>query len=515
MQDNSLNIIISAQDNASKVFKGLTSEVDKTTSKMQGSLSSIQNKLKGFATNFKANWLAITASITASIYAIRQAFDIIKAAAKFKQQEEAFENLAASVGASGEDLIRTLKKMSGETLSTSAVMQQASRALVLGLQADQLPRLMEISRSAARAFGEDVDFMFQSIVLGIGRQSRMILDNLGIIVKAEDAYEKYAATLGINAKQLTDLQKRTAFANAAMAAGADIIDRVNASGKTQIETLQSLAAMWDNLKISVGGFFLDLAQQAAVVADVLAVGLVTAIQRTAEGFAFLFSLIPGFDDMKEKLNEFIMANGDVAVSIGEDAMQMVDMIEKVSKNAMYNARNMRNLVKQQTEEVKASHKQQVDFFKQSVTDLGAALTAAEGLNASFAKAGAAVSIGMAIVNTAEGITKALATYPWPASLGVAAIIAATGALQIATISAQKFEAGGRPILGQPAIVGEKGPEVFVPDSLGTIIPNHRLGGGKQISIMIEINHPTIRADEDIDLLTQEISMRLANEAERL
>ena len=128
MQDNSLNIIISAQDNASKVFKGLTSEVDKTTSKMQGSLSSIQNKLKGFATNFKANWLAITASITASIYAIRQAFDIIKAAAKFKQQEEAFENLAASVGASGEDLIRTLKKMSGETLSTSAVMQQASRA---------------------------------------------------------------------------------------------------------------------------------------------------------------------------------------------------------------------------------------------------------------------------------------------------------------------------------------------------------------------------------------------------
>ena len=40
-----------------------------------------------------------------------------------------------------------------------------------------------------------------------------------------------------------------------------------------------------------------------------------------------------------------------------------------------------------------------------------------------------------------------------------------------------FAAGGRPPVGKASIVGEKGPELFVPTSAGTIIPNHSLGGG--------------------------------------
>jgi lambda family phage tail tape measure protein len=36
--------------------------------------------------------------------------------------------------------------------------------------------------------------------------------------------------------------------------------------------------------------------------------------------------------------------------------------------------------------------------------------------------------------------------------------------------------GGSPAVGQPAIVGERGPELFVPRTAGTIIPNHALGG---------------------------------------
>jgi predicted nucleic acid-binding Zn-ribbon protein len=40
-----------------------------------------------------------------------------------------------------------------------------------------------------------------------------------------------------------------------------------------------------------------------------------------------------------------------------------------------------------------------------------------------------------------------------------------------------FAAGGKPPVGRPSIVGEKGPELFVPSTAGTIIPNHSLGGG--------------------------------------
>lgn len=39
-----------------------------------------------------------------------------------------------------------------------------------------------------------------------------------------------------------------------------------------------------------------------------------------------------------------------------------------------------------------------------------------------------------------------------------------------------FADGGRPPMGMPSIVGERGPEIFVPDQAGTVIPNHMMGG---------------------------------------
>jgi hypothetical protein len=40
-----------------------------------------------------------------------------------------------------------------------------------------------------------------------------------------------------------------------------------------------------------------------------------------------------------------------------------------------------------------------------------------------------------------------------------------------------FANGGTPPMNRPSIVGERGPELFVPRSAGTIIPNDQLGGG--------------------------------------
>ncbi len=43
-----------------------------------------------------------------------------------------------------------------------------------------------------------------------------------------------------------------------------------------------------------------------------------------------------------------------------------------------------------------------------------------------------------------------------------------------------FANGGQPPLGKVSLVGEQGPELFVPNQSGTIIPNHALGGGTVI-----------------------------------
>ena len=70
----------------------------------------------------------------------------------------------------------------------------------------------------------------------------------------------------------------------------------------------------------------------------------------------------------------------------------------------------------------------------------------------------------------------------------------------------KFLADGGPISG-PAIVGERGPELFVPRTSGTIIPNHQLGSAMGNQPQIVYNGPYIANMSAID--TQSATQFLA------
>ena len=50
-----------------------------------------------------------------------------------------------------------------------------------------------------------------------------------------------------------------------------------------------------------------------------------------------------------------------------------------------------------------------------------------------------------------------------------------------------FANGGRPPVGKASLVGERGPELFVPSTAGTIIPNNQLGGGSTNNIVVNVN----------------------------
>lgn len=69
-------------------------------------------------------------------------------------------------------------------------------------------------------------------------------------------------------------------------------------------------------------------------------------------------------------------------------------------------------------------------------------------------------------------------FPGLGGFGVKKITSFKGILT--SLMGGEFANGGRPPLGKMSLVGERGPELFVPDSAGTIIPNHALGGGAAI-----------------------------------
>ena len=66
---------------------------------------------------------------------------------------------------------------------------------------------------------------------------------------------------------------------------------------------------------------------------------------------------------------------------------------------------------------------------------------------------------------------------------------------IGSASFPTFADGGRPPVGRASIVGERGPELFVPDRAGTIVPNNAMGGSTNIVINVDASGSSVEGNE--------------------
>lgn len=109
--------------------------------------------------------------------------------------------------------------------------------------------------------------------------------------------------------------------------------------------------------------------------------------------------------------------------------------------------------------------------RKTLDALGGHYKAAFALNKAFA-------VKDALVNTYQGISKALASAPYPLNIALAAAAALQGFAQVKSIRSTQFrEKGGPMSAGSPYIVGERGPELIVPNQAANVVPNDQLGGG--------------------------------------
>ena len=103
--------------------------------------------------------------------------------------------------------------------------------------------------------------------------------------------------------------------------------------------------------------------------------------------------------------------------------------------------------------------------------LGGHYKAAFDLNKTFA-------IKDALINTYKSVSTALASAPFPINIGMAGLALLNGMAQVQSIRGTQFRANGGPIsAGSPYIVGERGPELVVPNQAASVVPNDQLGGG--------------------------------------
>ena len=186
------------------------------------------------------------AMVGAAVMVGKAIHDMALKGAKLADMRGAFESLAASSGNSADSIVSDVRRISG-ALTKTEIIQAANSLELLGVGMENTARMTEIARAAGVALGKDTAYMLESIATGTARQSRLWLDNLGIIISIDEANQHYAKTLGKTANELTDMEKRAAFLNEVLSKGDVILEKVNLTAETNAEVLNNQTTMWKDL----------------------------------------------------------------------------------------------------------------------------------------------------------------------------------------------------------------------------------------------------------------------------
>ena len=120
------------------------------------------------------------------------------------------------------------------------------------------------------------------------------------------------------------------------------------------------------------------------------------------------------------------------------------------------------------------------------------------------------AIKEAMISVFQGALNTFASIPFP--LNILAVGAAIKFGMGLVNKIKGFEKGGRPPVGQPSIVGEKGAELFVPDQAGTIVPNNQLGMSQPVTVNFNISTVDARGFNELLVNSRGVIVNMINMA---
>lgn len=208
-------------------------------------------------------------------------------AAKAEGISRAFQKLNSP------NLLAELRKATRGTVSDLDLMQKAVQANNFQLPLDKLATLFKFATDRAIETGESVDYLVESIVLGISRKSIPIMDNLGISSVA-----------------LQEEMKKTGdFAKAAFNIVEQSMQNAGEVADTTAVRLAQLATIWDNFSVTVGDSLINL----------------------GTGFAYLLGLLEEIDPVLEGQKK---AAKELADAYGDDLKGAVDDMVKSNQELL-------------------------------------------------------------------------------------------------------------------------------------------------------------------------------------
>ena len=192
------------------------------------------------------------ATLAANVFAATAAFSALSSAAKFEQLTEGLNQLGLQSGRSLDLLANRLKEVTGAAITTEEAFRSAALGISGGFGGTELEGLARIAKGASITLGRDLSDAFDRLTRGAIKLEPEILDELGIMVRLDDAVENYATKLGKTAGSLTQTERRQAFMNAILEQGSQKFGEI--ADATDPTVYDRLAATFGDLTKSVFGF---------------------------------------------------------------------------------------------------------------------------------------------------------------------------------------------------------------------------------------------------------------------
>lgn len=191
-------------------------------------------------------------AIAKVVSALAQMPGAINSALKEAQQVEgltrSFENLQNSIGKTATESIGQLRAATQGLVSDVQLMQQANQAVLLGLPTQGFDQMAAAAVKLGQATGRTATEALNDLIIGVGRGSKLILDNLGILVDADAAYVRYAASIRKATSELTDQERKLAFQQEALRAISDSANKLAGTQETAGVAAGRLTAALENQK---------------------------------------------------------------------------------------------------------------------------------------------------------------------------------------------------------------------------------------------------------------------------
>lgn len=343
-----------AQDNKIKLALEVLLKDKNFKSKLKESENAMKksaSKQKGFISTIKKSWIGIGIAVGGAAIAIKKAFDLTKTFQEYKQGMKA---LARNTGQNADIIVAKLAEVSKGTVANKDLMLAANRAVALNVTKDvgDMAKLLEVSRVKAKAMGIDTTQAFNDIVTGIGRNSPLILDNLGIITKGW-ADEAKAAGKAMDQQFML---------NKILKDGAVELGKTGASAVTGAERIAQMTASFDNFKLKLGELITPLLMpliKALTKVIEFFTGLPKPIQGVVLGVGILTVALKGLSAVLGVMtfNPIILGLAGLAVAVGF----IINKIKLAKKEAFNlnseitkdNEKTAKRVVKASSEQVQA------------------------------------------------------------------------------------------------------------------------------------------------------------------